>query len=78
MSRAVRTRRSSSFGSTRDEPGGLERAEQAAEVARVEVEPGPQPADVAAVGADLPEQTGLPERPVPGEVAVVRGRRRAG
>ena len=71
MSRAVRTRRSSVAGLDRDEPGGLEGAEQAAEVARVEAEPGPQAPHVAAGGTDLPQQARLAQRPVPGEVVVL-------
>ena len=53
-----------------DEPGALERAQQAAEVARVELEARAQPADVAAVGSDLPEHPRLAERPVAREVVV--------
>src|SRR5207247_8090693 len=56
-----------------DQLGGLEGAEQAAEIARVEVEPGPQAPYVAPVDADLPEQTRLSQRPVPREIAIVEG-----
>src|SRR5687768_17666150 len=52
------------------QPGILQRAEKAAEIPRIEVEPGPQPAHVASLYPDLPEQTRLPERPVPGQIAI--------
>ena len=44
------------------EPVGLEGPQEPAEVAGVEVEPGPEDADVAAVLTDLPEQAALAER----------------
>ena len=55
----------------RDEPVVLQRAQQPAQVARVQVEPRPQQPDVAALGADLPQQPGLPERAVAGQVRIV-------
>ena len=54
-----------------DEPVGLERAKQPAEVAGIELEERPQADDVAATGPDLPEHPGLAERPVPREEAVL-------
>ncbi len=60
-------------GPDRDQAGGLERPQQAAEVPGVEAEPGSQPADVATVGPDLPQDPRGAERPVAGEVVVVQG-----
>src|SRR5437868_3706277 len=54
-----------------DEPRRLERAKEAAEVARVEGEPRAEPPDVGAIDPDLPQQASLAERAVAGEVAVV-------
>ena len=54
-----------------DQPVRLERAQQPAEVAGVQAEPGAQRPDVAAVRTDLPQHTGGAERPVPGQVALV-------
>ena len=54
-----------------DEPGVLEGSQQAAEIARVELEPSSQPAHLASFGADLPQHTRLSERAVPGEIVVV-------
>ena len=69
--RAVRTRRSPSLGHDLRQPGRLERAQQPAQVAGVDAEPGAEHADVAALLADLPEHARLAERPVAGEEAVV-------
>src|SRR4051812_36499523 len=57
----------------RDEARSLERAEEAAEVARVEPELRPQRTHIAAVRADLPQDARLAERPRPREVVVVEG-----
>jgi hypothetical protein len=54
-----------------DQPGGLERAQQAADVARVELEVGSQRSHVAAVRADLPQHARLAEGAVGREEAVV-------
>ena len=54
-----------------DEAGILEGSQQAAEIARVELEPSSQPAHLASFGADLPQHTRLSERTVPGEIVVV-------
>ena len=53
------------------QPVRLQRPEQPAQVARVQVEPGTQRPDVGAVRADLPQQAGVPERAVPGQELVV-------
>ena len=49
----------------------LERAQQPASVARVELEPGPQRAHLAAVLPDLPQHARLGQRPAAREVVVV-------
>ena len=54
-----------------DETVGLERPQEPSGVAGVEVEVTPQLADVAALGADLPQHPGLAERTVAREVVVV-------
>ncbi len=54
-----------------DQAGGLERAQQPAEVAGVEIEPGAERADVAATFTDLPQQARLAERALACEVVVV-------
>ena len=56
-----------------DQGVGFQRAEQATEVSRVEIEPSAQPAYLAAVFADLPQQPRLSERSVASEVVVVEG-----
>src|SRR5207253_789573 len=53
-----------------DQPVSLQTAEQPAQVARVQVQPGAQVAHVAAV-ADLPQQATLAQRPVARQVGVV-------
>ena len=55
-----------------DHPRLLQGAQQPAEVSGVESEPGAQRAQVAPLGADLPQQPRLAEGTVPGEVAVVQ------
>ena len=60
-------------GADLDQGVGLQRAEKAAEVSRVEIEPGSQHPYLAAVFADLPQQPRLPERSVSSEVVVVEG-----
>ena len=65
--RAIRARAGPPPGRHRDEPGGLERAQQPAQVARVEVEPRAQLPQLAALGADLPQQPRLAERAVASE-----------
>ena len=54
-----------------DQPVRLQRAEQPAQVPRVQVQTAPQRPDVGAVQADLPQQAGLPERAVTGQELVV-------
>ena len=54
-----------------DQPVRLQRAEQPAQVTRVQVQPGPQRPDIRAVRADLPQQPRLPERAVPGQELVI-------
>ena len=71
VSRAVRTRPSPSLRSTVTSPAAFERAKQPAQVARVESELRAKSTHVAAVPADLPENAGLAERPVEGEVVVL-------
>src|SRR5262249_8392137 len=56
-----------------DEPRRLERAEGAADVARVEAEPGAEQPHVAAVPPELPEEPGRAQRAVAREVTVVEG-----
>ena len=54
----------------------LELAQQAAQVAGVQVQPGPQRAEVGAATrctVDLPQHPGGAQRPAPGEVLVVQG-----
>jgi hypothetical protein len=53
-------------------PRRLERAEQPAGVAGVQVEAVAERPYLAALGADLPEHPGLAERPVAGEEAVTQ------
>ena len=60
-------------GAHLDQTVALERAQQPAQVAGVQIEPGSQRADLAAGITDLPEHTCLSERTVAGEVAVVEG-----
>ena len=54
-----------------DQPGGLERAQQPAEVARVEPEPRPQRAHLRAVRTDLPQHPRLAERAVARQEVIV-------
>ena len=54
-----------------DHPVALERAQQPAEVARVEPQAGAQRAHLAAVRPDLPQHARLAERPVAGEEVIV-------
>jgi hypothetical protein len=56
-----------------DESRRFQRAQQAAEVAAVELEPGPQRAHVAAPVTDLPEHPCLAEGTGAGEVVVLEG-----
>src|SRR4029077_5403678 len=55
-----------------DQLVALQRPQQSAQVAGVQVEPGAQPPHVAAVRADLPQQPGLRERPVAGQERVIQ------
>ncbi|HUB20999.1 MAG TPA: hypothetical protein VMA97_01180 [Streptosporangiaceae bacterium] len=55
-----------------DQAVALQRPQQPAQVARIQVEPGPEPPDVTAVPADLPQQACLPERPVAGQERVIQ------
>ena len=54
-----------------DQPVPLQRPQQPAQVAGVQVQPGAQVPDVAAVRADLPQHPGLPERAAAGQERVV-------
>ncbi len=54
-----------------DQPVGLERTQEPAEVAGIECEQRTQAYDVAALGPDLPEHACLAERPVPREEVVL-------
>ena len=58
-----------------DKPVALERAQQPAEIAGVQVKPRPEQPDIAAVVADLPQQARLPERPAAGQEAPRSARR---
>ena len=58
-------------GLERHQAGGLEAAEQAAQVAGIELEPLAQRPDLAALLADLPQHAGRAERAVPCEEVVV-------
>jgi hypothetical protein len=60
-------------GPHRDEPLGLQRPEHPAQVPRVQVEPGPQRPHIGALRADLPQHSGVAERPAPGEERVLQG-----
>jgi hypothetical protein len=53
-----------------DHPVPLQRAQQPAQVAGVQVQPGAQVPDLAAVRADLPQQPRLPERAAAGQEGV--------
>jgi len=55
-----------------DQPVPFQRPQQPAQVARVQVQPGAQLPDVAAVRADLPQHPGLPERAAAGQELVVQ------
>ena len=55
-----------------DHPVALQRAQQAAQVAGVQVEPGPQQPEVAALGTDLPQQARLPEGSAAGQERLVQ------
>ena len=71
VSRATRTRRSAGVRPDDDEPVGLERPQQPAEIAGIEPEQRPQAHDIAALRPDLPEHARLAERPVSREEVVV-------
>ena len=72
VARATRTRWSLLAGRHGDQPGGLERAQQPAEVARVQPEPRPQRAHLRAVRADLPQHPRLAERAVTRQEVIVQ------
>src|SRR6266700_874854 len=57
-----------------DQPVVLQRPQQPAQVAGVQVQPGAQVPDVAAVRADLPQQPRLPERAAAGQEGVMQPR----
>src|SRR5262249_18168731 len=60
-------------GPNGNEPGTLQRAQEPAQVPRVESETRPQPPHLAPVLADLPQHPRLSKGPVSGEVMVVQG-----
>jgi len=55
-----------------DETIALQRAQQPAQIARVQVQPRPQLPHVTAVRPDLPQQAGLAERALPGQERVAQ------
>ncbi len=59
-------------GIERDEPVGLQQAQQPAELAGVEAQARAQRAHLAALVADLPPHAGCAQRPVAGQVAIVQ------
>lgn len=59
------------LGIDRDKTSGLKGAENAGEIAGVEIEPGPQDTKVTPIVADLPEHAGLSEGAVAGEESIV-------